>query len=194
MTRATRASAAGVSYADWSCSPLLRQGHQRGLVRAKKHGTKSGTGAPLRRRFSCVAGPNRLKVTAAQLVLRGFSDAEMGIDLRDRRLGDSHRRPACPVVAPWARELIRPLGTIPRDHHLWRSGAESRCLGRLTQVGRFPDLLSGWRYYLARVPLLDTGAPPPGGVEHLKSSSPIFRPPNGLRGSRGGAAAGSTSV
>ena len=79
-------------------------------MRAKKHGTKSGTGAPLRRRFSCVAGPNRLKVTAAQLVLRGFSDAEMGIDLRDRRLGVSHRRPACPVLAPWARELIRPLG------------------------------------------------------------------------------------
>ncbi len=29
----------------------------------------------------------------------------MGIDLRDRRLGDSHRRPACPVVVSWAREL-----------------------------------------------------------------------------------------
>ncbi len=29
----------------------------------------------------------------------------MGIDLRDRGLGDSHRRPACPVLAPWAREL-----------------------------------------------------------------------------------------
>ena len=42
-------------------------------MRAKKHGTKSGTGAPLRRRFSCVAGPNRLKVTAAQLVLRRLS-------------------------------------------------------------------------------------------------------------------------
>ncbi len=54
-------------------APLLRQGHQRGLVRAKKPGTKSGTGAPLRRRFSCVAGPNRLKVTAAQLVLRRLS-------------------------------------------------------------------------------------------------------------------------
>ena len=26
-----------------------RRGHKRGLVRAKKHGTKSGTGAPLRR-------------------------------------------------------------------------------------------------------------------------------------------------
>ncbi len=29
--------------------------------------------APLRRRFSCAAGPNRLKVTAAQLVLRRLS-------------------------------------------------------------------------------------------------------------------------
>ncbi len=29
----------------------------------------------------------------------------MGIDLRDRRLGDSHRRPACPAVVSWAREL-----------------------------------------------------------------------------------------
>ncbi len=27
------------------------RGHKRGLVRAKKHGTKSGTGAPLRRGF-----------------------------------------------------------------------------------------------------------------------------------------------
>ncbi len=32
-------------------APLLRQGHKRGLVRAKKHGTKSGSGAPLRRGF-----------------------------------------------------------------------------------------------------------------------------------------------
>ncbi len=30
---------------------LDRWGHKRGLVRAKKHGTKSGTGAPLRRGF-----------------------------------------------------------------------------------------------------------------------------------------------
>ncbi len=29
-----------------------RRGHKRGLVRAKKHGTKSGPGAPLRRGFS----------------------------------------------------------------------------------------------------------------------------------------------
>ncbi len=28
------------------------RGHKRGLVRAKKHGTKSGSGAPLRRGFS----------------------------------------------------------------------------------------------------------------------------------------------
>ncbi len=28
-----------------------RRGHKRGLVRAKKHGTKSGSGAPLRRGF-----------------------------------------------------------------------------------------------------------------------------------------------
>ncbi len=28
-----------------------RRGYKRGLVRAKKHGTKSGTGAPLRRGF-----------------------------------------------------------------------------------------------------------------------------------------------
>ncbi len=28
-----------------------RRGHKRGLVRAKKHGTKSGSGAPLRRVF-----------------------------------------------------------------------------------------------------------------------------------------------
>ncbi len=28
-----------------------RRGHKRGLVRARKHGTKSGTGAPLRRGF-----------------------------------------------------------------------------------------------------------------------------------------------
>ncbi len=29
-----------------------RRGHKRGLVRAKKHGTKSGSGTPLRRGFS----------------------------------------------------------------------------------------------------------------------------------------------
>ncbi len=28
-----------------------RRGHKRGLVRAKKHGTKSGSGAPFRRDF-----------------------------------------------------------------------------------------------------------------------------------------------
>ncbi len=90
-------------------APLLRQGHRRGLVRAKKPGTKSGTGAPLRRRFSCVAGPNRLKVTAAQLVLRGLSDAEMGIDLRDRRLSVGDRLPAFLFVVIWICELIRSL-------------------------------------------------------------------------------------
>ncbi len=33
-------------------SLVLRRMDHRGLVRAKKHGTKSGTGAPLRRGFS----------------------------------------------------------------------------------------------------------------------------------------------
>ena len=45
-TRSTRAAG----------SPVLRRmdrrGSKRGLVRAKKHGTKSGSGAPLRRGFS----------------------------------------------------------------------------------------------------------------------------------------------
>lgn len=54
--------------------------------------------------------PESLQGYVAQVVLGRLSDAEMGIDLRDRSFGDSHRRPACPVVAPWARELIRPLG------------------------------------------------------------------------------------
>ncbi len=43
-------------------APLLRQGHQRGPVRAKKHGTKSGSGAPLRRGLSvldCRQNPSK---------------------------------------------------------------------------------------------------------------------------------------
>ncbi len=46
----------------------------------------------------------------------------MGIDLRDRRLGDSHRRLACPVVVSWARELALAKASItmaPAD--LWRA-------------------------------------------------------------------------
>ncbi len=52
----------------------------------------------------------------------------MGIDLRDRSLGDSHRRPACPVVAPWARELIRPLGkrTGARRVSIWLTAGPYR--------------------------------------------------------------------
>ncbi len=46
----------------------------------------------------------------------------MGIDLRDRRLGDSHRRPACPVVVSWACELALAKAAItmaPAD--LWKA-------------------------------------------------------------------------
>ena len=42
-------------------------------------------------------------------VLWRLADAEMGIDLRDRRLSDVDRRSAFPVVVHWARELIRAL-------------------------------------------------------------------------------------
>ncbi len=54
--------------------------------------------------------PESLQGYVAQVVLRRLSDAEMGIDLRDRRLSDSDRRFAFPVVVPWVRELIRSLG------------------------------------------------------------------------------------
>ncbi len=66
--------------------------------------------APLRRGFFLRRRPESLQGYVAQVVLRRLSDAEMGIDLRDRSLSDSHRRPAFPVVVLWARKLIRPLG------------------------------------------------------------------------------------
>ncbi len=69
--------------------------------------------------------PESLQGYVAQVVLRKLSDAEMGIDLRDRGLGDSHRRPACPVVAPWARELIRPP-------HWWLDTFRGSCLSGRT--------------------------------------------------------------
>ena len=48
--------------------------------------------------------------------------AEMGIDLRDRRLGDSHRRPACPVVVSWARELALARASITMAKaDLWKA-------------------------------------------------------------------------
>ncbi len=43
------------------------------LRRMDRRGHKRGSGGPFRRGFSCIAGPNRLKVTAAQLVLRRLS-------------------------------------------------------------------------------------------------------------------------
>ncbi len=53
--------------------------------------------------------PESLQGYDAQVVLRRLSDAEMGIDLRDRRLSDSDRLSAFPVVVLWVRELIRSL-------------------------------------------------------------------------------------
>ena len=70
--------------------------------------------------------PESLQGYVAQVVLRRLSDAEMGIDLRDRRLSDSDRRFAFPVVVPWVRELIRSLGnrTGPRQVKI---GLAARC-------------------------------------------------------------------
>ncbi len=70
--------------------------------------------------------PESLQGYVAQVVLRRLSDAEMGIDLLDRRLSDSDRRFAFPVVGPWVRELIRSLGnrTGPRQVKI---GLAARC-------------------------------------------------------------------
>ncbi len=57
--------------------------------------------------------------------------AEMGTDLRDRRLGDSYRRPACPVVVSWARELAfakASITTAPAD--LWHARLAVKTLRR----------------------------------------------------------------
>jgi hypothetical protein len=90
--------------------------------------------------------PESLRGYVAQVVLRRLSDAEMGIDLRDSSLGDSHRRPACPVVALWTRELIRPLGK--------RTGARRVSIGLAAgpyrhRVGwrraKGQDIRLGWR-------------------------------------------------
>ncbi len=55
----------------------------------------------------------------------------MGIDLRDRRLGDSHRRPACPVLAPWARELaIAKAAVTMAKADLWHARLAVKTLRR----------------------------------------------------------------
>ncbi len=55
----------------------------------------------------------------------------MGIDLRDRRLGDSHRRPACPVLAPWARELALAKASTTMDKvDLWHARLAVKTLRR----------------------------------------------------------------
>jgi hypothetical protein len=46
-------------------------------------------------------------------VLWRLADAEMGIDLRDRRLSDVDRRSAFPVVVHWVRELTRSTSPTP---------------------------------------------------------------------------------
>ncbi len=59
----------------------------------------------------------------AQVVLRRLSDAEMGIDLRDHRLGGSHRRLACPVVTkiPCSVQLAR-MKYVDMSISLYRRG------------------------------------------------------------------------
>ncbi len=55
----------------------------------------------------------------------------MGIDLRDRRLGDSHRRLACPVVVSWARELAFAKASITMAKvDLWHARLAIRTLRR----------------------------------------------------------------
>ncbi len=55
----------------------------------------------------------------------------MGIDLRDRRLGDSHRRLACPVVVSWARELTLAKASITMAlADLWKARLAIRTLRR----------------------------------------------------------------
>ncbi len=53
--------------------------------------------------------PESLQGYIVPIVLRKLAHAEMGIDLRDRRLSDSDRLFAFPVVVHWFRELIRSL-------------------------------------------------------------------------------------
>ncbi len=55
----------------------------------------------------------------------------MGIDLRDRRLGDSHRRLACPVVVSWARDLALAKASITMAKvDLWHARLAIRTLRR----------------------------------------------------------------
>ena len=59
-----------------------------------------------RRSFLCHQ-PESVQGYVALGVLRRPADADMGIDLRDRRLSDVDRRSAFRVVVHWVRELTR---------------------------------------------------------------------------------------
>ena len=53
--------------------------------------------------------PESLQYYIAMIVLRRLAHAEMGIDLRDRRLSVGDRLPAFLIVVIWICELIRSL-------------------------------------------------------------------------------------
>ena len=56
--------------------------------------------------------PESLQGYNAQVVLRRLSDAEMGIDLRDHRLGGSHR-----LIADFVTRYIRGWAENGYDYH-----------------------------------------------------------------------------